>query len=155
MRILKNVLLGLGSLFGLLVVLAIVMGISSAHFKTQQTPFVTRFVTDLSRHWELADVYDRLSNTFIEQAGSAQGRQIMQRFRTLGALRSLQDLELRNYSMTTTGTTAVFSFKGTFETDAALVTVTVLKTSGTVRVLAFHLDPIPGRNLPSLPRTQT
>jgi hypothetical protein len=57
--------------------------------------------------------------------------------------------------MTTTGTTAVFSFKGTFETDAALMSVTVLKTSGTVRVLAFHLDPIPGRNLPSLPRTQT
>jgi CO/xanthine dehydrogenase Mo-binding subunit len=91
-----------------------------------------------------------------EQALIRRGNEVRNGSLTpLGALRSLQDLELRNYSMTTTGTTAVFSFKGTFETDAALVTVTVLKTSGAVRVLAFHLDPIPGRNFPSLPRTQT
>jgi len=155
MQILKRVLLGLGSLFGLIVVLAIVMGISSAHFKIQQAPFVTRFVTDLSHRWELTDVYDRLSNNFIEQAGSAEGQLALRRIKTLGALRSVQDLEIRNYSMMTSGSTAIFAFKGTFDNDLALVTVTVLRKSGTVRVMAFHVDPIPGRTVPSPARAQT
>jgi hypothetical protein len=35
----KKILIGLGSIFAALVVFAIVMGISSARFKSQQTPF--------------------------------------------------------------------------------------------------------------------
>jgi len=155
MGILKKILIGLGSLFALIIVLAVVMGGFSARFKREQTPFVTTFVTDLSRRWELADVYDRLSNDFIEQANTPNGRQAMQQIRTLGALQSVQDMELRNYNAGTAGTTAVFAFKGTFENNAALVTVTVLKKSGMVRVQGFHVDPIPGGNLRSPARAQT
>src|ERR1700728_4174418 len=109
MGFLKKVLLGLGSVFGLLIVFIIVMGIFSVRFKDQQSGFVTTFVTDLSRRWELADVYARVSNTLIEQADTAEGRQAMQRIRALGALRSVQDLELRSYNVGTFGTTAVFA----------------------------------------------
>jgi len=154
-RILKRVLLGLGSFCGLIIVVAIVLAMSSAHFKTQQAPFVTSFVIDLSHRWKLADVQDRLSDHFIEQASSAEGQLALRRISTLGALRSVQDLEIRNYSMMTNGTTAVFAFKGTFDNDVALVTVTVLRKSGTVRVMAFHIDPIPGRTVPSPARVQT
>lgn len=155
MRIVKKILVGLGSIFALLVVLAFVMGISSARFKTQQTPFVTSFVTDLSHRWEIGDVYDRLSNSFIEQASTADGQQALQRLRSLGALRSVQDLELRNYFAGTSGTTAVFAFKGAFENGVGLVTVTLLKKSGAVRVQAFHVDPMAGGAVQSPARAQT
>jgi hypothetical protein len=144
MAILKKLLVGLGSVFGLLIILAIATGISSWHFKTQQSGFVTSFVTDLSRRWEVADVHDRMTNTLIQQADSAEGRQAIQRIRALGSLRSAQDLELRNYYVGTAGTTAVFALKGVFENEIAIVTVNVLKKSGTIRVQGFHVDPIPG-----------
>jgi hypothetical protein len=144
MAIVKKLLIGLGTVFGLLIFFAIVMGISSSHFKTQQSSFVTSFVTDLSRRWELADVYDRVTNTLIQQADTAQGRQAMQRIRALGALRSIQDLELRNYYVGTGGTTAVFALKGVFENEIALVTVNLVKKAGTIRVQGFQVDPIPG-----------
>jgi hypothetical protein len=155
MGVLKKCLIGLGSLFGLLIIIAIALGISSWHFKSQQTPFVTRFVADLSHRWEIADVYDRLSNSFIEQASTPDGQRSLQRIRTLGALSSIRDVELRNYTAGTLGTTAVFAFKGTFENGVALVTVTLLKKSGTVRVQGFHVDPVPGDAIPSHTRTQT
>jgi hypothetical protein len=155
MRILKNILIGLGSLFGLLIVFAIVTGISSARFKSEQTAFVTKYATDLSRRWELADVYDRPSNSLIEQAATPQGQQAMQQFRALGALRSVKDVDLRNYMMGSPGTTAAFALKGTFDNEKALVTVTVLKNSGAVRVQGFHADPIPGHGFSSPARAQT
>jgi hypothetical protein len=155
MQIFKKILVGLGSIFALLIVFVSVMGYSSARFKAEQAPFVTKFVTDLSRQWDLADVYDRLTNDCAAQAGTAQGQQAMKRLGGLGALRSMEDLELRNYMMGTFGTTAVFAFKGTFENDQALMTVTVLKKSGTVRVQGFHADPIPGHNISSPARAQT
>ena len=62
MRVLKNVLVGLGAL--LLVFLALLswVGVSSSQFRKEQTPFVESFVTDLARRWDLADVRDRLDN---------------------------------------------------------------------------------------------
>jgi hypothetical protein len=112
-------------------------------------------VTDLSRRWELADVYDRLTNNFIQLANTPNGRQPMQQIRVLGALQSVRDFELCNYAAGTAGTTAAFSLKDAFENDAALVPVTVLKKSGTVRVHGFHVDPIPGGGICSPTRAQT
>jgi hypothetical protein len=42
MRVLKKILIGLGSLIGLIIASAVLMGLFSARFKSQQTP--------LSRH---------------------------------------------------------------------------------------------------------
>jgi hypothetical protein len=80
--VLKNILIALGVLFGAFIALAIGVGISSARFRTEQIPFVTAYVTDLYRHWELADVYDRSSNSFLQQATSRQGQDLLQRAST-------------------------------------------------------------------------
>ena len=139
MRVLKNILIGLGGLF--LVVLAVFawIGVSSSQFRKEQAPFVETFVTDLSKRWDIADVYDRMANPFIEQAGTPQARQLLHQFRQLGALKSVHDLELRSYNSTNNGRTGLFFFKGTFENGDAVVDVTIIKKSGAVRVMGFYL----------------
>ncbi len=140
MRVLKNILIGLGVL--LLVMLAFFtwMEVSSGQFRKEQAPFVTTFVTDLSRRWDMVDVTDRLTNSFIEQTGTPQARQLLQQFKQLGVLKSVRDLELLSYFATTRGRTGVFGFKGTFENGEALVHVTIVKQDGTVRVTGFYLN---------------
>ena len=51
----------------------------------------------------------------------------------------MHDLELRSYVANNNGRTGVFSFKGTFENGEGLVTVTIVKKDGAVRVLGFYL----------------
>jgi hypothetical protein len=138
-RILKNILIGLGVLF--LVVLAFFawIGVSSSQFRKEQAPFVETFVTDLSKHWDIADVYDRMANPFIEQAGSPQAQQLLHQFKRLGALKSVRDLELRSYNTNNNTRTGLFSFKGTFENGEAVVNVTIVKKDGAVRVLGVYL----------------
>ncbi len=53
----------------------------------------------------------------------------------LGPLKSVHDLELRNYISNNRGRTGLFSFKGTFENGEAVVDVTMVKKDGRVRVL--------------------
>jgi hypothetical protein len=145
--ILKKILIVLGALFGLLIALAIGVAISATHFKAEQTPFVTAYVTDLSRRWDLADVYDRSTNSFLKQATSAPGQAFLHRASDLGALQSVQDMEMRNYTVGNGGAAAVFSFKGIFDNAETIVTVTVVKRSGLVRVETLHLDSLPADTL--------
>jgi hypothetical protein len=139
MRVLKNILIGLGVLF--LVVLAFFawIGVSSSQFRKEQAPFVETFVTDLSKRWDIADVYDRLANSFIEQAGTPQAQQLLHQFKRLGALKSVRDLGLRSYNTNNNTRTGLFSFKGTFENGEAVVNVTIVKKGGAVRVFGFYL----------------
>jgi hypothetical protein len=139
MRVLKNILIGLGVLF--LVVLAFFawIGVSSRQFRKEEAPFVETFVTDLSKRWDIADVHERMANSFIEQAGTPQAQQLLHQFKQLGGLKSAHDLELRNYYASSNGRTGIFSFKGTFESGEGMVQVTIVKKDGAVRVLGFYL----------------
>lgn len=121
MRILKNILIGFGVLFLLILVLVGWVGVRSSQFRTEEAPFVQTFVTDLSKRWDIADVYDRSENTFIEQATTPQAQQLLHQFKQLGPLKSVHDLELRNYISNNRGRTGLFSFKGTFENGEAVV----------------------------------
>lgn len=143
MRVLKKLLIGFGSVFLVLVVLFAWVGIQSVRFKREGSPFVKAYVTDLSRRWNVADVYDRSANEFIAQADSADGRRAIRSFRSLGTLTSIRDFELKNYSDGTWGHRGVFDFKAGFQNGEALVEVTVVEKSGTgTRVLAINLSSI-------------
>jgi hypothetical protein len=146
MRIVGNVLIGLGAVFAIIIALFAWVGVSGAHFKQAEAPFVTRFLTDLSRHWNVADVYDRSANSLVEQAASAQGQQVLQTFKQLGSLRSTRDFEMRNYYRGTSGETAVFSMKATFENGDAIVEVTLQRRDGAVRVMGFTLRAVEMQN---------
>ncbi|HTW38903.1 MAG TPA: hypothetical protein VMD49_10075 [Steroidobacteraceae bacterium] len=139
MRILGKVLVGLGTVFAIIIAFFVWLGIAGQRFKTAEIPFVTQFVTDLSRHWDVADVYDRSTPTLIEQASSAQGRQALETFKQLGALRSVHDFALRNYYRGTGGATAVLSMQASFEYGDAVVEVTLQRRAGAVRVNGFFI----------------
>lgn len=76
MRVLKNILIGLGGLFLVVIALLAWIGVSSSQFRKEQAPFVQTFVTDLSKRWNVADVYDRMANPFIEQVSTPQPQQL-------------------------------------------------------------------------------
>ncbi len=139
MRIVRKVLVVLGTLFAIIVAFFIFLGISGERFKNAETPFVTQFVTDLSRHWDLADVSDRSARSLIEQASSARGRQVLQSFKPLGSLRSAHDFALHNYYVGTGGVSAVVSMKADFEYGDAVVDVTLQRHDGAVRVTGIFL----------------
>lgn len=146
MTVLKNVLIGLGALFLVVVAFFTWVGVSSTQFRREQAPFVETFVTDLSKHWDIADVHDRLTEPFIEQVSTPRAQQLLHQFKELGALKSVQDLELRSYITNNKGQTGVFSFKGTFENGEAVVSVTIVEKDAAVRVLAFYLKGTHMRN---------
>ncbi len=153
MRVVKNILIALGVLFLLIATFFTWVGFSSNQFRKEQTPFVETFVTDLSKRWDIADVYDRLANPFIEQVGTPQARELLRQFKQLGALKSVRDVELRSYVTNTAGRTGNFSFKGTFENGEALVNLTIIKKDDAVRVLGLYLKPTHMRN--GAPKLQT
>jgi hypothetical protein len=143
MHVLKKIFIGLGSLFLLLIALFAWLGIQSVRFRSQETPFVKAYVTDLSRRWNVADVYSRSANALINQANSAQGRRAIESFKALGALTAIHDFELQNYSAGTWGHRGVFDFKADFENGKALVQVIVVDKDGAnPQVLAFHLESV-------------
>lgn len=143
MQVLKKILIGLGSAFLLLIALFAWLGVQSVRFKHEEDPFVKAYVTDFSRHWSVADVYDRSANEFITQADSAQGQRVIQSFKVLGTLTAVHDFELKNYSDGTWGHRGVFEFKAGFENGEALVQVTVVKKGAAgSRVLAINLSGI-------------
>jgi len=143
MRTLKRILIGFGSFFLVLIALFAWLGMESVRFRREETPFVKAYVTDLSRHWDVADVYDRSDNELITQASSADGRRTIQRFSSLGSLTSIDDFQLKNYSDGTWGSRGVFDFKAAFENGEALVEVTVVKHGGAgTRVLGINLSSI-------------
>jgi hypothetical protein len=143
MGVLKKIFIGLGSLFLVLVALFVWLGFESLRFKHEETPFVTAYLNDLSRHWQIADVYDRSANELISQVDSTEGRRTMQRFKPLGSLTTIHDFELNNYSHGTWGRRGVFDFKAGFQNGEALVEVTVLDKGGTgARVVRVYLTGI-------------
>lgn len=139
MRVLKNILIGLGVLFLVILALFAWVRVSSIQFRKEQAPFVEKFVTTLSKRWDIADVYDRMASPFVDQAGTPQAQQLLHQFKQLGALTSVHDLELRSYKSDKGGQTGLFSFKGEFENGEALVNVTIVEKDGGARVLGFYL----------------
>lgn len=139
-RALKKLLMVLGGIFLLAVILFGWLGFRSAQFKAQQEPFVTAFVTDLSKRWDVADVYTRSADALVEQVRTPQGQRLLNQFRQLGALKSVRDFELRNYYAGTGGQRGVFSFKGTFENGNAVVDITLVERGDSTRVIGFYIS---------------
>jgi hypothetical protein len=143
MRVLKKIFIGLGSVFLVLLALFTWLGIQSVRFKHEEAPFVKAYLTDLSRRWSVTDVYNRSANTFVEQADSPKGQRTIESFKPLGALISIQDFSLKNYSDGTWGQRGVFDFKARFQNGEALVEVTILEKGHTgPRVLGIYLTGI-------------
>ena len=141
MEIVKKILMWIGGLFALLIVLVTFIAISSANYEEEQTPFIQLFVSDFSERWETEDVFNKLTNEFIENVNNTESKLALAQFKTLGKLKSITDIELGNYNTSTDAETGEFSMKATFENGDALINLTLKSIDDKVRVQYFKLTP--------------
>ncbi len=145
MKIVKNIFIGLGVIFLILIVVFAFTASDSFEFKSKHEEFVKKFSTEFSQTWEVDNVSLLLTNGLLSQVNSPNGVQATNKFRALGKLVEIKDLELANYSSsygTQNGSTGVFRFKGIFENATALVTVSIYVNEVEVKVSGFNIDPI-------------
>lgn len=141
MKILKAVLIGFGLLFVGLIGFVAYMGVAASEFRTEQGPFIEKFMKDFSENWEVESVHDKLSDDLLKQIDSQTGRNALGRFQTLGRFHSMVNLALRSYSSGTGGKTGQFTFNGRFSNGPARVEITVNKRDGRTRVTGLHITP--------------
>lgn len=144
MKIIKNILIGLGAVFLLLVGLVVFLASESVDFHDKHSDFVQEFTRVFSEDWDISSVSDSMSNGMLSQIDTTEGRRAMEIFRSLGAVVSITDFEMSNYysSATDNANTGTFQFKAKFQRGDALVTVTVLESDDKVRIHAFNIQPI-------------
>ena len=140
MKLLKNILVGLGALFVLLIIAFVFLFTESKDFFKENKAFVETFAYDLTRKWNISDVHDRLSNELIVQLDSSEGKLTIKKLSTVGAIKKIYDIEMGDYNATMDGTTGVIIFKADFENAKGVVTVTLIKKDEEVRVHGFHLS---------------
>ncbi|MGV1097833.1 hypothetical protein ACUUL3_00290 [Thiovibrio sp. JS02] len=144
MKIIKNILITLGILFVCGAALFGFLNYKSAGFKKEHAPFVTRFMTEFSKNWEIAEVRNMLSNDFVRQLETPNARQAMLFFKQLGKLTAIRDVELQNYRAnagTDTYQLGEFVFKADFENASGLVTMSVIVKKDGERVNALYVNP--------------
>lgn len=144
MKIIRNIFIGFGCIFALFVVFLVFMGYKSAGFKDEYAPFVTKFMTEFSAHWEVGDVQHMLASDFKEQLETPNARQALAMFRQLGRVTSIGDMELNNFQ-THAGTDSYklgeFVFKADFEHASGLVNITVIVNKDGERVQGLYINP--------------
>lgn len=141
MKILKRILIGFGLLFVGLIGFFAYMGTAASEFRTEQGPFIEKFMKAFSENWEVASVRDKLSDDLLKQIDSQAGKNALGIFQTMGRFRSMTDLSLQSYSAGTWGKTGKFTFKGRFSNGPAQVEIIVNKRDGKTRVTGLHITP--------------
>ena len=141
MKIIKNILITLGTIFSLLIVLVVFLVGESADFKEDHEQFVVDYTNTFSQAWNVASVSDVSSNDFLTQIKSPNGKQAVNAFSSLGKLVDTKDMQIDNYNSNVNGTTtASFKFKANFEHGKTLVTITVVESDGHIRVQGMHIE---------------
>ena len=141
MKVLKNILIGFGVVFVGIIALIIFLSTDSSRFKETHADFIDQFLEDYSQHWDVADVHSRVTNDLLIQIRSAQGKNALSVFESLGVIESTSDLEIGNYYSGTSGKSGEFSLKAVFSNGLALINIIVNEEDGDVRVNGLHITP--------------
>lgn len=143
MKIIKNILTGLGVLLVLIIVLIIFLAGASSEFKEKHQEFVISYTKTLSEDWDFSTVSTQTTNDMLSILDTPNGRHAIRVFKSLGKLVEITDMELQNYSTHAGGpSVGIFKFKAHFKNANTLVTVTVHDIDGVAKVHSFHVDPI-------------
>lgn len=148
MKILKNILIGLGIIFILFILLAVFLSYKSYDFFEENKGFVEEFSYDLAEHWQIEDVHSRVSNEFLQSLDTPNGKEFLKYAKGLGPLIEATDFQMGNYHAGTDGTTGVITFKATYTNAKALVTVIVIKREEQVRIHGFNVSAPDGLSAP-------
>ena len=139
MKILKNIFIGLGALFILLMIVFAYISYSSSVFLKDNQQFIEEFAYDYSANWSSDDVHTRLSNEFLTMINSPEGRQAISQVRQLGAITEISDFEMGNYYSGTGGNTGIITFKAVFENAKGVVRITLVEKDNKVRIQGFRV----------------
>lgn len=143
MKLIKNILIGLGVVFSLFIGLAVFLFWESSEFREKNEPFAREFTRAFSQDWSIGDVSDHVTNDLLAQINTPNGKHALSQFRAFGRLVKIEDVEMGNYNASAgVGVTGVLRFKAEFENVKALVTITLRETDGVVKVHGFHIDPL-------------
>ena len=143
MKILKNLLIGLGVLTVLFGGFAFVINGASSDFLEKHREFVTNYTKTFSRNWEVDSISELSTIGLLSQVNSPNGKHTLGIFRAMGVLVEVTEMELNKYSAYSSGpTVGIFKFKAKFENAKSLVTVTIHEVNGIAKVHGFHIEPI-------------
>lgn len=142
MTILKNILAVLGLIVVVFIGFGVFTGYSAEAFKEANKQEVESFVKDLSKRWRVEDIQGRVTNEFLAQVATPEGKEVIQRFSALGELESISDLEMPRYSGGTEATVAFFQFKGKFANGGAMVELELIEKEEKARVQRLNVTPI-------------
>lgn len=140
MRILKNVLAVLGFVVILVIGFGVFTGYSAEEFKSANQQRVESFVKDFSKRWRVEDIEDRVTNEFLSQVTSPEGKEAVQKFSALGRLESISDFEMPRYSSGTGATVALFQFKAKFVSGGAVIELELVEKEEQVRVQRMNIN---------------
>lgn len=139
LKILKNILIGLGVIFILVISLFVFLASESSEFTDKHTNFVENFVKEFSVNWDIADVHSDVTNDMLRQIKTLDGQKAISTFMQLGKLISIDNLSLINYSSNTSGDSGIFEYKGQFQNGAALVRIEVIEKDENVKVHTLNI----------------
>lgn len=142
MKVIKNILLGLGALFLLIVVFFTFLWGESSDFKEQNALFINNYLETFSTNWDLDDVKDQMTNGLLIEINTPNGTNAMNYFKTLGRLQEIRDLEINNYNTTLSGKTGVFLFKAKFQYSDTVVKMILQKNEDGVKVNGLYITPL-------------
>lgn len=140
MNLKTKLMVGATALFVLIVAAGIYISQQSEEFKSYHEPFVRNFMSELTVTWELADVKHHLSEKFLEQADTEEGRAYLNQFSSLGPVRRIQEIEMGKYFSGSEGTLGEFIFQAEFDRRKVLVRLTLHEQSGEVKVQGLTIN---------------
>jgi hypothetical protein len=141
MNLVKKILIGLGALFVLVIALIALFAVGSNDFRDSHVSYVEHFMSEFSETWEVAVVHEKLTNDFLAQVDSPNGRQALGLFQALGKFEQMSDIEVQNFTSGTAGKSGRLTFKAKFANGPALVEITLFEKDGKTLVHGLHITP--------------
>lgn len=144
MKILKNIFITLGVIFILVISFVAILAFKTSGFKEEYSPFVSKFMIEVSKEWKLNDLQHLVTNEFYDQINTPEGRQSVIFFKKLGKLKNIEDLELsqyRSFAGSNSYKLGIFTFKAEFENASTLVKMTVVVKDEKTQVHNLYINP--------------
>ncbi len=145
MKIIKNILIGIGVIFVVIVGFVIFIIGNSSVFREEKTPFIEYFMSEFSEGWKTSSVNSRFTNDLRRHIDSPKGRHDLEAMQSLGVLESMSEPELGFYTNPiNSGKWGKFTFKAQFSNGFAFVELSVVEKDDKTQVDSLHFTPAYG-----------
>ena len=140
MKIVSRVLIGLGGCFAALLIFATALIVMQADFRDEHAGFVRDFMLDYSSAWDVRQVHSRVTDEFVEQISSPEGREVVALFQRFGPAREITDLSVESFYVSPGLTSAMLTCNARFENAVGRVTLQLFVVDDVPRVNGVHIE---------------